>query len=174
MPMNFLYWYRDKSRGINRGDEFPCVNINNKSSRKLIKESYRNEMMAAFYGKKIFEMFKFINFIWGIFWSMFCAHKTMWSCLCIVFMRKEKWRQKLLKFLVLFRGKIYNLRSNNKTKVLLHQAESSILEFIYIYIYIRLKLNQTVLELDFRAVKFLFFPRRYLNSHHWYTAAPFA
>ena len=56
--------------------------------------------------------------------------------LCIVSMRKEKWRQKLLKFLVLFRGKIYNLRSNDKTKVLLHQAESSILEFIYIYIYI--------------------------------------
>ena len=28
------------------------------------------------------------------------------------------------------------------------------------------KLNQTVLELDFRAVKFLFFPRRDLNTHH--------
>ena len=28
------------------------------------------------------------------------------------------------------------------------------------------KLNQTVLELDFRAVKFLFFPRRNLNPHH--------
>jgi uncharacterized membrane protein YgaE (UPF0421/DUF939 family) len=39
---------------------------------------------------------------------------------------------------------------------------------------IQAKLNQTVLELDFRAVKFLFFPRRDLNSHHWYTAAPFA
>ena len=26
--------------------------------------------------------------------------------------------------------------------------------------------NQTVLELDFRAVKFLFFPRRDLNPHH--------
>ena len=36
------------------------------------------------------------------------------------------------------------------------------------------KLNQTVLELDFRAVKFVFFPRRDLNPHHWYTAAPFA
>jgi hypothetical protein len=36
------------------------------------------------------------------------------------------------------------------------------------------KLNQTMLELDFRAVKFLFFPRRDLNPHHWYTAAPFA
>jgi hypothetical protein len=34
--------------------------------------------------------------------------------------------------------------------------------------------EQTVLELDFRAVKFLFFPRRDLNPHHWYTAAPFA
>jgi hypothetical protein len=33
---------------------------------------------------------------------------------------------------------------------------------------------QTVLELDFRAVKFLFFPRWDLNPHHWYTAAPFA
>ena len=42
---------------------------------------------------------------------------------------------------------------------------------IYIYVW---KLNQTVLELDFRAVKFLFFPRRDLNSHHWYTAAQFA
>ena len=47
--------------------------------------------------------------------------------------------------------------------------------FIYIYIYIYVwKLNQTVLELDFRAVNFLFFPRRDLNPHHWYTAAPFA
>jgi hypothetical protein len=42
---------------------------------------------------------------------------------------------------------------------------------IYIYIYVW-KLNQTVLELDFWAVNFLFFPRRDLNSHHWYTAAP--
>ena len=47
------------------------------------------------------------------------------------------------------------------------------IEHIYIYIYVW-KLNQTVLELDFRAVKFLFFPRRDLNPHHWYTAAPFA
>ena len=30
-----------------------------------------------------------------------------------------------------------------------------------------------MLELDFRAVKFLFFPWRDLNSHHWYTAAPY-
>ena len=43
----------------------------------------------------------------------------------------------------------------------------------YIYIYVW-KLNQTVLELDFRAVKFLFFSRRDLNPHHWYTASPFA
>ena len=42
---------------------------------------------------------------------------------------------------------------------------------IYIYVW---KLNKTVLELDFRAVKFLFFPRRDLNPHHCYTAAPFA
>ena len=45
--------------------------------------------------------------------------------------------------------------------------------FIYIYIYIYIyvwELNQTVLELDFWAVKFVFFPRRDLNSHHWYTA----
>jgi hypothetical protein len=47
------------------------------------------------------------------------------------------------------------------------------LENIYIYIYVW-KLNQTVLDLDFRAVKFLFFPRRDLNPHHCYTAAPFA
>jgi hypothetical protein len=45
--------------------------------------------------------------------------------------------------------------------------------YIYVYVYVW-KLNQTVLELDFRAVKFLFFPRRDLNPHHWYTAAPFA
>jgi len=31
-----------------------------------------------------------------------------------------------------------------------------------------------VLELDFRPVKFLFFPRRDFNSHYWYTAAPIA
>jgi hypothetical protein len=42
---------------------------------------------------------------------------------------------------------------------------------IYIYIW---KLNQIVLELDLRAVKFLFFPRRDLNPHHCYTAATFA
>jgi hypothetical protein len=36
------------------------------------------------------------------------------------------------------------------------------------------KLNQTVLELDLWADTFLFFPRRDLNSHHWYTAAPIA
>ena len=44
-----------------------------------------------------------------------------------------------------------------------------ILNIIYVW-----KLNHTVLELDFRAVKFLFFPRRDLNPHHCYTAAPFA
>jgi hypothetical protein len=49
----------------------------------------------------------------------------------------------------------------------------SIYIYIYIYIYVW-KLNQTVLELDFRAVKFLFFRRRDLNPHHCYTAAPFA
>jgi hypothetical protein len=43
-----------------------------------------------------------------------------------------------------------------------------ILNIIYVW-----KLNQTVLELDFGAVKFLFFLRRDLNPHHWYTAAPF-
>jgi hypothetical protein len=41
----------------------------------------------------------------------------------------------------------------------------------YIYVW---KFNHTVLELDFRAVKCVFFPRRDLNPHHWYTAAPFA
>ena len=47
--------------------------------------------------------------------------------------------------------------------------------YLYIYIFIYFwKLNQTVLVLGFRAVKFLFFPRRDLNPHHWYTAAPFA
>ena len=51
--------------------------------------------------------------------------------------------------------------------------KKSLAVYMYIYIYVW-KLNQTVLELDFRAVKFLFFPRRDLNPHHWYTAAPFA
>ena len=44
-------------------------------------------------------------------------------------------------------------------------AQSSRLLYIYIYIYVW-KLNQTVLELDFRSVTFLFFPRRDLNPHH--------
>jgi hypothetical protein len=43
--------------------------------------------------------------------------------------------------------------------------------YIYIYIYVW-KLNQTVVELDFRAVKFLFFPRRDLTLeiylHTWH------
>jgi hypothetical protein len=42
--------------------------------------------------------------------------------------------------------------------------------YIYIYIYIYVwKLNQTVLELDFRAVKFLFFPRTIIT---WYSIPP--
>jgi hypothetical protein len=41
---------------------------------------------------------------------------------------------------------------------------------LYIYIYVW-KLNQTVLELDIWADKFVFFPWRNLNSHHWYTTA---
>jgi hypothetical protein len=42
---------------------------------------------------------------------------------------------------------------------------------VYVYIYIRLKIKpNSVRLLDFRAVKFLFFPRRDLNPHHWYTA----
>jgi hypothetical protein len=39
-----------------------------------------------------------------------------------------------------------------------------ILNIIYVW-----KVNQIVLELDFRAVNFFFFPRRDLNPHHWYT-----
>ena len=58
-----------------------------------------------------------------------------------------------------------NLMSNGSSR---HDDAA---QTIYSYVW---KLNQTVLELDFRAVKFLFFPRRDLNSHHWYTAAPFA
>jgi hypothetical protein len=54
-------------------------------------------------------------------------------------------------------------------KLSLQYQVSQIYMYEYIYVW---KLNQTVLELDFRAVKFLFFPRRDLNSHHWYTAAP--
>ena len=42
---------------------------------------------------------------------------------------------------------------------------------LYIYVW---KLNQIVLELDLWAVKFVYFPRRDLNSHYWYTAAPIA
>ena len=44
---------------------------------------------------------------------------------------------------------------------------------VWICIYVW-KLNQTVFEIDFWAVKFLVFPWRDLNSHHWYTAAPIA
>jgi hypothetical protein len=49
----------------------------------------------------------------------------------------------------------HNLKVTNDTKV--------ILNIIYVC-----KLNQTVLVLDFSSVKFLFFPRRDLNPHHWY------
>ena len=44
--------------------------------------------------------------------------------------------------------------------------------YIYIYIYTHIwKLNQTVLELDFRAVNFLFFPRQDLNYVQKYLSA---
>ena len=46
--------------------------------------------------------------------------------------------------------------------------------YIYIYIYIRLKIKPNSVRIRFKAVKFLFFPRRDLNPHHCYTAAPFA
>ena len=82
---------------------------------------------------------------------------------------------------------IANLRADIRTKdwwgiwyeigyVMIFFLYSGTVWYIYIYIYIIYvwKLNQTVLELDFRAVKFVFFPRRDLNPHHWYTAAPFA
>ena len=47
--------------------------------------------------------------------------------------------------------------------------------YIYIYIYIRLKIKPNRVRIRFfRAVNFLFFPRRDLNPHHCYTAAPFA
>ena len=62
----------------------------------------------------------------------------------------------------------YNISVQLDLKVTLKDTRL-ILNIIYVW-----KLNQTVLELDFRAVKFLFFPRRDLNPHHWYTAAPFA
>ena len=55
------------------------------------------------------------------------------------------------------RGKNKNLtalKSNSNTVWFNFQT------YIYICVYIRLKINQSVLELDFRAVKFLFFPRR--------------
>jgi hypothetical protein len=45
--------------------------------------------------------------------------------------------------------------------------------FIYIYIYnIRLKIKPNSVRIRFWAVNVLFFPRRDLISHHWYTAAP--
>jgi hypothetical protein len=61
--------------------------------------------------------------------------------------------------------------SDNHTIYLSHWISKllRILNIIYVW-----RLNHTVLELDFRAVKFLLFPRRDLNPHHWYTAAPFA
>jgi hypothetical protein len=57
---------------------------------------------------------------------------------------------------------IYNERPSSSQNV--HWLYISIYIYIYIYVW---KLNQTVLELDFRAVKFLFFPRRDLIPHHW-------
>jgi hypothetical protein len=63
----------------------------------------------------------------------------------------------------------YNGITGKKTSI----TSGFVMCYIYIYIHVW-KLNQTVLELDFRAVKFLFFPRQDLNPHHWYTAAPFA
>ena len=67
------------------------------------------------------------------------------------------------------------VQQNNQTALVYFKNAADKVRYIYIYIYIYVwKLNQTVLELDFRAVKFLFFPRRDLNPHHCYTAAPFA
>ena len=60
-----------------------------------------------------------------------------------------------------------------KTPPYIHLLTSYLFVYMRIYIYVW-KLNQIVLELDFRAVNLLFFPRRDLNPHHWYTAAPFA
>ena len=54
-----------------------------------------------------------------------------------------------------------------------HSATSAISIYTYINLYLW-KLNSTVLELDLWADKLLFFPRRDLNSHRWYTASPFA
>jgi hypothetical protein len=67
--------------------------------------------------------------------------------------------------------KVYKLKISNNW--ILNSLEIYHPENTTLYIYVW-KLNQTVLELDFWAVKFVFFPRRDLNSHHWYTAAPIA
>ena len=65
----------------------------------------------------------------------------------------------------------YPLNSNrDKYRIYVINQLCLLYKYIYIYIYVW-KLNQTVLELDFRAVKFLFFPRRDLNPHHCYTAS---
>ena len=69
------------------------------------------------------------------------------------------------------------MNSENILKIKCFCIKCECIKYIYIYIHVYIyiwKLNQTVLELDFRAVKFLFFPRRDLNPHHCYTAAPFA
>ena len=78
--------------------------------------------------------------------------------------------QELLKKIFLF-FYIYINPVEGRTKI--WHLKNLILTLFGLIIYVW-KLNQTVLELDFRAVKFLFFARRDLNSHHWYTAAPFA
>ena len=53
---------------------------------------------------------------------------------------------------------------NSLTLIIQSMDPVEYFDIYYIYIYIRLKIKPK--ELDFRAVKFLFFPQRDLNPHH--------
>jgi hypothetical protein len=69
---------------------------------------------------------------------------------------------------VVWGGKIYISisRFSLRDKVTLRLLKLKSNSIIYVW-----KLNQTVLELNLWADKFLFFPRRDLNTHHVFTAA---
>ena len=116
-------------------------------------------------------------------------HETVFSpIICSICERKKKrsfWQKVLwnchyqntvLEFvIVMMVGVFFNKQSAFicVSTVLLCSPTFYVYIYLYLYLYVW-KLNQTVLELDFWAVKFVFFPRRDLNSHHWYTAAPIA
>ena len=131
---------------------------------------------------------KFISIHGIAVWATKHRVHLLWTCIGYTKVHADMACKRPLYFLVHYMSIIKRFSYDLKT---------ILLSYIYIYIYMYIsvpldlkvtlkdtrlilniiyvwKLNQTVLELDFRAVKFLFFPRRDLNPHHCYTAAPFA